>query len=218
MKGLLSLIVLSYKRPEMLKDCIDSIRGNIDFPTEIIVGDDTSQNAELLLEYLKNDRISKLILNSGRNRGIGMNLQNCLGVAEGEYVLKTDADIVFQEKWAHECIGILENNPDVATLNLFNYSHYDENDTRFKITEERSDCYIVSDFVNSCYLFRKSQIPVQIIPDDGMHGLFYGKKAITKRDLVKNVGFGIPASVYVTLNDKGEPVKTETGNHPLIIV
>lgn len=178
-----------------------------------------------LSELLNRGEISKLILISGNNRGVGRSFQNCLGVAEGDYIFKIDTDLVFKPNWLSKALLVLDNNPEVGAVSLFDYNYYDPNDDRFKPEtcrlEERPDCYIVKDFVSSIYGFRKEDaygwFP-HAMPDDGFHTKLQeqkGKLAITKENLVTNNGFGVYKSVYVSGTEEN-PYKTPTYDEPLI--
>lgn len=215
---LVSLCFLAYKRSDWLNTCINSCINTISKPCEIIVNLDGSDESNL--SYLHNlfisKRISKLILNNGNNRGVGRSFQNCLGVAEGDYIFKIDTDLIFKDSWLTTSLSILENNPDVGAVSQFDYRHYDPNDKRFQVLEERKDCLIVNDFVSSIYGFRKSdRIKIEPVSDDGNHTKL-GKLAITKVDMVKNQGFGVNKSVYIS-GTEDHPYKTPTFDQPLIL-
>lgn len=206
-KEFASLCVLAFKRPEMLQQALDGIIASVDYPSEIIVNVDGEENPYTMTSqignaYYRDRKLSKLILNNGLNRGVGRSLQNCLGVAEGEYIFKIDADLIFKAGWLSTAINILKTNSDVATVSLFNYRNYDPNDNRFNILEERENCYIVDDFVSSVFGTKTSTLKKYLadhtpLPDDGIHQGLGGKLAITKDDLVINQGFGLEKSVYL---------------------
>lgn len=197
---------------------IESIQHTADIPYSLIVnidgGDDTG-NDDYIYTLYKEKKISSLIVNGGKNRGVGRAFNNCLALAEGEYIFKIDTDLVFHHNWLSTACSALDNNKDVGAISLFNYRHYDPVDTRFEITEERSDISIVNDFVSSVYGFRHKDLD-KILPaqDDGNHTKL-GKLAITKRDMVENQGFGVGKSVYVS-GTMDHPFKTATYNEPLI--
>lgn len=216
---LASLCLLAYKRPQQLIECIQSLHQTADYPYELIVNLDGGDeyNIAFLTQELKMGRISKLILSCGNNRGVGRSFQNCLGVAEGDYIFKVDTDLLFKPNWLSTSVGILSNNPDVGAVSLFDYRNYDPNDNRFNIMEEREDCNIVDDFVSSIYGFKH---PYTIedwveIPDDGFHQSQGGKLAITKEDYVINRGFGVGKSVYISGTEEA-PFKTPTHDKGLI--
>lgn len=192
-------------------------------------GDD-SGNSEYLFSLLKEKKISYLVLNAGENRGVGRSFQNCLGLAEGDYIFKIDTDLTFQPGWLSTTVKALDDNPDIGAISLFDYNHYDPNDDRFKPEnchlETRDEIVVVKDFVSSIYGFRRSDLNKAVnpklvynitdinIPDDGMHQQF-GSMAITKKDFVKNQGFGVYKSVYISGTEEA-PYKTPTFNEPLI--
>lgn len=225
MNKLASLCILSHLRPELLKDCISSLIQTADYPYELIInvdGGDNELNRNYLLHELNNHKISKLILNQGENRGVGRSFQNCLGVAEGAYIVKIDADLTFYPQWLSTMVDILDKNTDIGAVSCFDYSKWDPNDSRFKpeenILQERDCCFIVKDFVSSIYAFRENDISDFTGNDDGFHQflqLRYGKLAITKTSMVLNTAFGVNKSTYVS-GTMDNPRKTETFNEPLI--
>jgi hypothetical protein len=110
---------------------------------------------------------------------------------------------------------------------LFDYNHYDPNDERFTPSanhlQEREDCIMVKDFVSSIYGFKngiKHSLPA-IIPDDGLHqtiaARFGSGLAITKQDYIKNHGFGVHKSVYISGTEEA-PYKTPTFDEPLLFL
>jgi GT2 family glycosyltransferase len=216
-----SLVVLAYKRPHLLARVLDSIISTADYPYQLVVNLDGADqtNIEILLKYLGANLISNLLISSGNNRGVGRSFQSGLGVCEGEYIFKIDTDLIFKEKWLSTSVKILDNNPDIGAVSCFDYHNYDPNDSRFtpenNRVKNREDCIVVKDFVSSIYGFRAKELkPDTQIPDDGLHQSF-GKMAITYGDFVKNEGFGVYKSTYVSGTEEA-PFKTPTHPEPLI--
>jgi glycosyltransferase involved in cell wall biosynthesis len=200
-----SLCILSYERPDFLKRSIESLKRNTRARHEIIVNDDGSENQNVL-NYIADlqleSRISYAIYNSGKNMGVGKALRNCIGVSSGDYIFKLDADLEYTHRWLEKAVSILNNHNDVGCVGLFDYLHYDPKDKRFKHIEERNDCFIVEDFVNSGYGFKRSIYEKygKELGDDGWQQYVKSqgyKLAIPKGDLVINFGFGEGKSVYV---------------------
>lgn len=222
-----SLCVLAYKRPSQLVDCLDSLIATADFPYQLIVnldgGDDF--NITYLTEQLRLGRISNLVLNGGNNRGVGRSFQNCLGLAEGDFIFKIDTDLTFEPNWLSTAIKVLKSDDRVGAISLFDYNHYDPNDDRFKPENNHlaseGEYRFVKDFVSSIYGFRseayyKDSIYLNHIPDDGLHQEF-GALAITTKDFVKNSGFGVYKSTYVSGTEE-KPYKTPTFDKPLVFL
>lgn len=217
-----SLCVLGYKRPDKLRACLDSLKKTIDYPCEIILNID---GADLWEAEIFNDDYSKLIVSRGNNRGVGRSFQNCLGVAEGDYIFKLDTDLVFKEGWLSSSIKILEENPTVGAVGLFDYYTQDPNDERFKpennIIEKKDGFDVVKDFVSCGYGFRAHSLDkwgreFDTIPDDGYHtnlGKRFGKLAM--HHVVDNKSFGFD-SVYVQVKPDGSATKTPTYDEPLL--
>jgi len=222
-----SLCILAYKRPALLQICINSLLKTIDYPCEIIVNLDggDSENIVNIQSMLRNKIISKIILSNGENRGVGRSFENCLGVAEGDYVFKIDADLKFQPGWLSGAIKILDSDTEIGAVGLFDYNKWDPLDSRFRpeenIIEKKNDHFIVKDFVSSIYGFRwgwryKDPIRSMVIPDDGLHqilGKKFGKLALYH--MVENTAFGVGKSTYVSGTNE-DPHKTVTYDKPFI--
>ena len=221
--GFASVCVLSYQRFEYLQKMMNSLL-TVDsgFPMEIIVNDDGSDDK--IKKYLsllaRQGKISYLIQNCGKNRGIGEAVRNCFKIASGDYLFKVDTDLEFKEGWLRKGIDILQH-PQIGAVSLFNYNHYDPADKRFSIITELEDCYIVTDFVSSIYGVRRETYEKykSTLDTDGWHTYIQSQGlelAISKKDLVDNFGFGLFKSIYCQQNDKGELVTTKTYKEPLI--
>lgn len=212
-----SLCLLSYKRPERLRECIDSLVKYTSYPYELIVnaeaGDDVS-NIEYLYKLYQTGRISKLVLSNGKNRGVGKSFSNCIGVSDGDYICKIDTDLIFSPGWLERGVKILEKGL-VNAVSFFNYRHYDPQDTRFNILSSTDEYSVVDDFVSSIYLFKREMLELGgWDQDDGFHTKLR-PLAITDEDFVSNHGFGVTKSVYVS-GTEDHPVKTKTFDKPLI--
>lgn len=227
MNKFVSLCVLSYRRPELLRACVNSIHETADTPYELIINLDGSDtvNSQSLYGMHVNERISKLLLNNGKNRGVGRAFENCLGVAEGDYIVKLDADLTFEPKWLSRAVKILDTNEDVGVVGLFDYNKWDPNDERFNPENNviktmkmwDYEYQIVKDFVSSAYIFRTrnwylSALKAGEIPDDGFHQEF-GTMALYH--CVDNTAFGVGKSTYVS-GTMDHPTKTVTHPHPLV--
>lgn len=208
-----SLCILNYQRSEFFKQSFESLAISLDYPAEILVHDDGSDDISYLLEMFKERKFSWLVLNGGGNMGVGASLSHLASISHGDYIVKMDTDLTYESGWLSKSVAVMENNPDISSLSMFNYNHYDSMDNRFSIERERSDCYIVKDLVSSIYMFRKEDLPrVMPLQDDGNHQRL-GVMAITKTDLVHNFGFGLDKSIYVESTPTG-PQKRKTSEFP----
>jgi glycosyltransferase involved in cell wall biosynthesis len=230
-----SLCILAYKRPQKLHECLESLFKTIDYPCEIIVNLDGSDQidkdtaSQLYGLYLDN-KVSKLVLSNGKNRGVGRSFQNCLGVAEGDYIFKIDTDLTFEPKWLSTACKILDTNPEVGVVGLYDYHTQDPNDIRFKPEENviqtmktwEFEYQIVKDFVSSIYGFRHQDVydgngEMAQITDDGLHTEIakWKEKKMALRHSVKNDAWGPTKSTYVS-GTEDHPVKTPTYQEPFL--
>jgi len=218
-----SVAVLSYKRIDYLRRMMASlIHTDAGYPMEIIVHDDGSDRmvTNYLYELLAKKKISYLILNGGKNRGIGEAIRNCFKVASGKYLFKVDTDLTFEDSWLKKGVEILQDK-EVGVVSLFNYNHYDPDDDRFKVEKTKENHLVVSDFVSSIYGVRRDvyELYKNKLSTDGWHQFIKEQGydlAISDKDLVQNFGFGANKSIYLDKNDKGEIITRETHKLPLI--
>ena len=162
-----SLAVLSYGRPQMLQQSLDSLKRNTFYPHELIVHDDGSDmNWFLLYNMVWARELSSAIINTGMNMGVGVALHRCWSVAKGNYLVKLDADLVYTKGWLEEGVRLLEKHEDVGALGFFAYPYPNPD---FKVTRDRKnpqndntlieirdeEIEIVHDFVSSAMLIRR---------------------------------------------------------------
>jgi glycosyltransferase involved in cell wall biosynthesis len=134
-----SVCILSYERPQFLRECITSVIETADYPFELIVHDDGSKDESLralLQELTDNGIISTLISNPpGWNQGQGIALNRMFHMAKGDPIVKMDQDMLFEQGWLRRSAEILEHNrrqhyfedqepamPRIGALGLFKYS------------------------------------------------------------------------------------------------
>lgn len=230
-----SLVVLSYKRPDLLDESLESLLKSAGrTPYEIIVVDDGSRDAcwPLLQQLVRRQLISSLVINAGDNMGVGVGMNRGFALARGEWVVKLDADLLYTPGWLDEGVKLLAN-PQVAVAGFFDYRHYTADDTRFnRIGEIRNEAgeligYEVDDFVSSSFMLRRADWLRFGVQDGIWRGFEEGsaafaedvawkkkmqaagfKLAITATDWQTNIGFGLGLSTVVTPDAAGQPQVT----------
>lgn len=210
-KPLVSLCILSFNRPNYLHQTIASLKEATSYPYELIVVEDGSyveDNADFLWKLYKAKTISCLILNPGKNQGVGSSINKAFHVAHGKYLIKLDSDLEYTPGWLEKTVNIMETFPEIGCFGLFSY-HYPparwqdlliRNETRNGITIQ-----VCEDQVGSTMC-----IPRKVYEEFGdfiegsyAHGSDYMKKMEIKaggywialppadKDLVHNYGFGL---------------------------
>ena len=111
----LSIIITSYKNPELLKVCIDSIKKNITLADyEIIVADsDTEEDTELMM---REDYPGVRFLPSKENIGFSGTVNAGLKVAQGKYILILNGDIVVKKDSIEKLLGYIKDNPGTGIV------------------------------------------------------------------------------------------------------
>lgn len=118
-KGLLSVIVLTYKHGDLLFEALDSVLCQ-DYPDlQLIVAEDGAKDfdADKVKHYISDhaghNLRESLVIHSGENNGTVRNINKALEVASGEYIKLIAGDDSFSAKdVASKQIGFLKSNPD----------------------------------------------------------------------------------------------------------
>lgn len=109
----LSIIITSYRNPELLKVCIDSIRKNTALPNyEIIVAD--SQTEELTELMMREEYPEIKFLPFKENVGFQHLVKAAYEKSQGEYILILNGDILVKRNSVENLFDFLEKNPRVG--------------------------------------------------------------------------------------------------------
>ncbi len=118
----LSIVILSYNTPDLIKNCIDSIKKQYNpeidkNEIEIIVVDNASksENVEILSKYFDKNKKITFIKNS-ENLGFGRGCNLGEKAAKGKYVLFLNSDTEVNDKGFLEMTKYLGENPKIAIL------------------------------------------------------------------------------------------------------
>lgn len=120
----LSIIITSYKNPELLKVCIDSIKKNYkgtDY--EIIVSD--SETTEEISTMMREDYSEIKFLSSEKNLWFGGEVRRGYGESVGDFVLILNDDIIVKENSIERLLEYIKNNKDVGIVGpqLLNFNN-----------------------------------------------------------------------------------------------
>lgn len=223
-----SLCFLSYKRPQFIFESIRSAVENADFPCEVIVHDDGSDDntVQQLVNLQRQGQISKLVLSPfGHNEGVGTAINRSFAMATGDPICKLDQDLLFKPGWLRKTYKWLAEDPDIGMFGLFRY-HADPVDWR-KMNhrappgELGTEYEYVDDFVGSAMVvprevldrygdfeehsaaFAEDVMYKKMLQRDGEFEL-----ALPREDLAVNRGFGIGPSTVVVAPGKVQEIKT----------
>lgn len=120
----LSIVIVSYKTPKLLIECIESIvKTAKGFPYEIIVSDNDSNDGtiEALKEYkTAHKTVSLVILDNKKNLGFSKGNNVGIKASTGRYLLFLNPDTVVHEKTLNTMIEFMDNHQDggAATCKL----------------------------------------------------------------------------------------------------
>lgn len=209
-----SIVILSYKRREFLERTLNSLHAHTQFPYELIIVDDGSDDisAKYIFELINSQKISSVILNAGPNMGIGTGINRGFSISKGEFLIKCDSDIEFQDGWLNQGVACLDEFPQLGMVGFFKY-HHDPCKHADKylctLSSERVAVDICSDFVSSIFMIRTNEYRAYgPLPEHNPafdEDVVFKKRlqnnhfllGLTASDCVTNFGFGIPHSTVV---------------------
>ena len=111
----LSMVITSYKNPELLRVCIDSIKNNCSLKDfEIIVADsETEERTEMMM---REDYPEIKFVPSEKNIGFGGTANNGYKISTGKYILILNGDIIVKKNSIERLLEYIKNNPEVGVV------------------------------------------------------------------------------------------------------
>jgi len=111
----LSIIIVSFKVRDLLKQCLSSVFAqNFDFNFEIIVVDNNSQDGSA--EMVKQKFPQVKLIASAKNLGFAAGNNLGLKEASGKYFLLLNPDTEFTDNSLNKLLAKSENNPEIGIL------------------------------------------------------------------------------------------------------
>ncbi|MEF2967932.1 glycosyltransferase family 2 protein [Paenibacillus sp. M1] len=109
-----SIIIPTFNKKEMLRECLDSIEAHTEHPYEVIVVDNGSEDgtAEMLRQRRGNLRFTV----HPRNLGFARAVNTGLMMAKGNYLLLLNNDVLVTERWLSQMLACLKECPGAAAV------------------------------------------------------------------------------------------------------
>ncbi len=149
-KPLISILVPTYNRMPLLKDCIQSVLDQSYGNWELIIVNDGSDDSSL--EYIASISDSRIkVLSFDRNLGRVMALNAGLQLCCGKYIARLDSDDKFLPRHLEVSVSFLLNHPKVVVLGSQMYlTGEDKNEkTQDPVGEDISFYFLKGNVVNS---------------------------------------------------------------------
>ena len=112
-----SIITLTYNQLDYTKAFIDSVFQFTSVPFELIIVDNASNDdtVKYLKDLEKSDNRVKVIFNN-ENLGFPKGVNQALRIAQGNYFLIANNDIIVTENWLERMIQVSESNPQIGLV------------------------------------------------------------------------------------------------------
>jgi GT2 family glycosyltransferase len=113
-RGMVSILITSYNSAPVLGHCLDSLRQQDYAPLEVIIVDNASSDAtRALLESLE-DKCR--IVHNPTNVGFAAAQNQALRLAQGEWILSLNPDVVLAPNFITELVTAAETDPSAGTV------------------------------------------------------------------------------------------------------
>jgi len=115
--SLVSFLILSFEKKEMTLKCIQRIQQTVRIPYEIIVFDNASspETVNFLKKYVEPLPNVKVVY-SEQNLGCPGGRREATVLANGEYIINLDNDILVKDGWIEELIVRAESDPNIGAV------------------------------------------------------------------------------------------------------
>ena len=153
-----SVIMPAYNVEKYIEEAIESILGQSFKDYEFVILNDgsTDNTAEIIQKYANKDNRIKFI-NNKKNKGFIDSLNECLDVAQGEYIAKMDSDDISLPMRLEKQVMYLDTHPDVGLVGV-GFKTFGETDTEVIHPEVVG----LADFLRNCcttiFMLRKEII------------------------------------------------------------
>lgn len=169
MESFVSIVVSAFNRQQLLQRSFESLWANTNYPYELIVHDDGSQEetSAYLCKMLQQGKISTLIQNPpGHNRGLGISVNRAVHISEGQYIVKANGDDEFKPGWLLKAVQVMQIYPEIGLLHLAAYDYSMIYNDRFP-----DDYWAPGEDRTTLYRETRNGIPIRVVwtgPGDGL--------------------------------------------------
>lgn len=118
MQKKISILMGVYNCENTLREAIESIIAQTYENWVFIICDDGSkdQTYEIAKEYEKKDPDRFVVVRNKKNLGLNKTLNNCLKLADGDYIARMDGDDISKQDRFEKEVRVLNNHPEYAIV------------------------------------------------------------------------------------------------------
>lgn len=191
---LISVCIPTYNGEKYLQETLDSIQLQTYSNIEVIISDDNSIDKTLsIIENFKLFSRFPVFVYSHSPKGIGANWNNCIKIANGEFIKFLFQDDVMEHNCIEKMISVYRENPKVGLIASKRSFIVEENavgeatnswikkygDLQLGMCHEKTNILILDKLVFKCNNFRKS--PLNKIGEPSV--------VLFRKDIVDKIGY-----------------------------
>lgn len=117
----ISILMGIYNCAETLEEAIESIIAQTYGNWQFIICDDgsTDDSYKIALKYSQTYPDKFVVIKNDRNMGLNITLNNCLSLADGDYIARMDADDISMKERFEKEVSVLNKHPEYAIVSSF---------------------------------------------------------------------------------------------------
>lgn len=145
----LSIVIPTYKRKKLLKECLDSILiQKIECTYEIIIVDNNENFEDNEIEMLvsKYSELNILYYKNSKNLGAAGNWNRCIELANGKWVTMIHDDDYFNKNGVEKILESIKRYPDIDMF-YFDYTIKNEilNQKKYKVSQKEEEILLLKE-------------------------------------------------------------------------
>lgn len=156
----ISVIMGIYNCADTLSEALECIVEQTYTNWQVIMCDDSSTDntVQVAERYVRKYPDKFILIRNSENRGLNITLNNCLEIANGDYIARMDGDDLCSPLRFKKEVQLLENNPDIAIVSS-DMEFFDEHGiwgrTHVKKRPEKKDFIQKTPFCHAACMVRK---------------------------------------------------------------
>ena len=227
MTATISLLIITYNRPEDLLELLQSLRMQQDISSlkEVLVLNNASTvSYQAVEDFIKKNSDLKInYISSSENLGVSRGRNKLMSMATGEYFLVLDDDILFSTPGDLQKIATAFDKPffkdantGVITFRVIYYETKEPQKTALphkKFDEYKDkDVFLTSYFTGCAHLLQK-----KVLADTGLYptDFFYGMEEYDLSYRIAKAGYSLGYDNIVTLEHKESPLGRQANYNKL---
>lgn len=154
MNPIISIIIPCYNHGHYLREALESIPSQNNYPIEIIILNDGSTDISTLRILSEIQTEGYTVINQ-ENQGLGRTRNNGIRMAKGKYILPLDADNKFLPTYINQGIEFLEKHPEISVF-YSDFEYFGDKNGLISVPDFNLQQLITGNYIDACAIYQKT--------------------------------------------------------------